>query len=328
MRGDTPKEIERLFADLCEQIAQTDFESASISDRNRNYLNRNIESLRYYARIYAACLKDIPEVSNTVLVDYGGGCAFLSQFAKRLGVAKVIYVDINTESAQTAAELKRVLGIGPDVVIHGDSRDLKDWCAENNVVPDCLVSVDVIEHIYDLDAFFADLLAVNPSMKMVFTTASNPCNKLKVRKLRKVMLADEQGRGEEKGFCAQRLEFIRQRFSQLTENELEYWARNTRGLTFDDIEKTVAEKRPNTAIDRYNTCDPATGSWTERVLPLSDYKRLFSKYKRILCVENGFYDTYRTQPQKAFRAMLNGIIWLFPHLGRCFALFIILKTKY
>ena len=328
MRGDTPKEIERLFADLCEQIAQTDFGSASIWDRSRNYLNRNIESLRYYARIYAVCLKVIPEISNTVLVDYGGGCAFLSQFAKRLGVAKVIYVDINPESVQTAEELKRVLGIGPDVLVNGDSRDLKAWCAENNVVPDCLVSVDVIEHIYDLDAFFADLLAVNPSMKMVFTTASNPCNRLKVRELRKVMLADEQGRGEEKGFYAQRLDFIRQQFSQLAENELEYWARNTRGLVFDDIAKAVAEKRPNTAIDRYNTCDPATGSWTERVLSLSEYNRLFSKYKRILCVKNGFYDTNRTQPQKAFRSLLNGIIRLFPHLGRCIAPFIILKTKY
>ena len=328
MRGDTPKEIERLFADLCEQIAQTDFGSASISDRSRNYLNRNIESLRYYARIYAVCLKDIPEISNTVLVDYGGGCAFLSQFAKRLGVAKVIYVDINPESVQTAEELKRVLGIGPDVVIHGDSRDLKAWCAENNVVPDCLVSVDVIEHIYDLDAFFADLLSVNPSMKMVFTTASNSCNRLKVRELRKVMLADEQGRGEEKGFYAQRFEYIRQRFPQLAENELEYWAWNTRGLVFGDIEKAVAEKCPNTAIDRYNTCDPSTGSWTERVLPLSEYKRLFSKYKRLLRVENGFYDTNRTQPQKAFRSLLNGIIRPFPNLGRCIAPFIILKTKY
>lgn len=328
MRGDTPNEIERLFADLCEQIAQTDFGSGAISDRSRNYLNRNIESLRYYARIYAVCLKDIPEVSNTVLVDYGGGCAFLSQFAKCLGVAKVIYVDINPESVQTAEELKRVLGIGPDVLVHGDSRDLKAWCIDNNVVPDCLVSVDVIEHIYDLGAFFGDLLSVNPSMKMVFTTASNPCNGLKVRELRKVMLADEQGRGDEKGFYAQRCDFIRQRFPQLAENKLEYWARNTRGLTFGDIEKAVAEKRPNTAIDRYNTCDPATGSWTERVLPLSEYKRLFSKYKRILRVENGFYDTNRTQPQKAFRALLNGIIRLFPHLGRCIAPFIILKTKY
>ena len=291
-------------------------------------MNRNIESLRYYARIYAVCLKDIPEVSNTVLVDYGGGCAFLSQFAKCLGVAKVIYVDINPESVQTAEDLKRVLGIGPDVLVNGDSRDFKDWCAENNLVPDCLVSVDVIEHIYDLDTFFADLLSVNPSMKMVFTTASNHCNRLKARKLRKVMLSDEQGRGDEKGFYAQRLDFIRQQFPQLAENELEYWARNTRGLAFDDIEKAVAEKRPNTLIDRYNTCDPATGSWTERVLPLSEYKRLFSKYKRILCVENGFYDTNRTQPQKAFRALLNGIIRLFPHLGRCIAPFIILKTKY
>ena len=328
MKNNASKEMETLFADLCKQIAGTDFGSISVPEQYIEKVRRNVDTLPYYSKIYSCCLSGLTDVANTVLVDYGGGCAFLSQFAKRLGVAKVIYVDINSESAQTAAELKRVLGIGPDVIIHGDSRDFKDWCAENNLVPDCLVSVDVIEHIYDLDAFFGDLLSVNPSMKMVFTTASNPCNRLKVRKLRKVMLSDEQGRWNEKGFYAQRLDFIRQRFPQLTENELEYWARNTRGLVFDDIEKAVAEKSPNTAIDRYNTCDPATGSWTERVLPLSDYKRLFSKYKRILCVENGFYDTNRTQPQKAFRALLSGIIRMFPRMGRCIAPFIILKTKY
>ena len=328
MKNNASKEMERLFAELCQQIAGTDFSNISVSEQYIEKVRRNVDTLPYYSKIYSCCLSDLTDVANSVLVDYGGGCAFLSQFAKRIGVAKVIYVDINSESAQTAAELKRVLGIGPDVIIHGDSSDLKDWCAENNVFPDCLVSVDVIEHIYELDAFFADLLSVNPSMKMVFTTASNPFNRLKVRGLRKVMLADEQGRGEEKGFYAQRLEYIRQWFPQLTENELEYWARNTRGLVFDDIEKAVAEKRPNTAIDRYNTCDSSTGSWTERVLPLSDYKRLFSKYKRILCVENGFYDTNRTQSQKALRTIINGIIRVFPHLGRCFAPFIILKTKY
>lgn len=328
MRGDTPKEIERLFADLCEQIAQTDFGSVSVSGRSRNSLNRNLKNLPYYARIYAACLKDIPELSNTVLVDYGGGCAFLSQFAKRLGIAKVIYVDTNADSVQTVMELKRVFGFGPDVFVHGDSHDLKSWCDEHKTTPDVLVSVDVIEHIYSLDTFFSDLRSVNPSMKMVFTTASNPCNGLKMRKLCKVMLSDEQGRGAEKGFYTQRRDFIRQRFPQLADNELDYWATNTRGLVFSDIEKAVSEKSPTTAIDRYNTCDPATGSWTERVLPLSEYKRLLSKYKRVLCVENGFYDTNRPQPQKAFRVLLNGIIRMFPRMGRCIAPFIILKTKY
>ena len=328
MRNGEKKDWKRTTDELLNALNCIEFDELPIADESKRRLKKNVKALPYYAKIYATCLQGLDDVENSVLVDYGGGCAFLSQFAKLYGVAKVIYVDISSESTQTAAELKRVLGIGPDVIIHGDSRDFKDWCAENNVVPDCLVSVDVIEHIYDLDAFFADLLAVNPSMKMVFTTASNPCNRLKVRKLRKVMLSDEQGRWDEKGFYAQRLDFIRQRFLQLTENELEYWARNTRGLVFDDIEKAVAEKSPNTAIDRYNTCDPRTGSWTERVLPLSEYRRLLAKHKRILRVENGFFDTNRPQPKKAFRALLNGIIRIFPHLGRCVAPFIILKTKY
>ncbi|MBO7541378.1 MAG: SAM-dependent methyltransferase [Bacteroidales bacterium] len=328
MKNNASKEMETLFADLCKQIAGTDFGSISVPEQYIEKVRRNVDTLPYYSKIYSCCLSGLTDVANTVLVDYGGGCAFLSQFAKRLGVAKVIYVDINTESAQTAAELKRVLGIGPDVIIHGDSRDLKAWCIDNNVVPDCLVSVDVIEHIYDLDAFFADLLSVNPSMKMVFTTASNPYNALKVRRLRKAMLGDEIGKTENPNFYTLRRDYIRTQYPDFDENTLTRWASATRGLVFDDIKAVVDGEKPLPSVDGYNTCDPRTGSWTERVLPLSEYRRLLAKHQRILRVENGFYDTHRTQPQKIFRAALNVIIRLLPHFGRSIAPFIFLKTKY
>ena len=328
MRNAATPNIYALFDDLCRHIIQCDFSSLDISEKSRGSLHRCVETLPYYSKIYASCLQGIADAPNTVLVDYGGGCAFLSHFAKRMGVAKVIYVDINPESVQTAEELKRLLGFGPDHIVCGDSVELKKWCGQNNISPDCLVSVDVIEHIYNLEFFFDDVMSVNPSMKMVFTTASNPCNTLKNRKLRKVMIADEQGRGAEKGFYAQRLDYIRQHFPQLAERELEYWAKNTRGLIFSDIEQAVCSNRPNTAIDRYNTCDPATGSWTERILPLSEYRRMFAKHRRVLQVENGFFDTNRPQPQKLVRKALNGIMRAFSNLGRTTAPFIILKTKY
>ncbi|MBR4804146.1 MAG: SAM-dependent methyltransferase, partial [Bacteroidales bacterium] len=155
-----------------------------------------------------------------------------------------------------------------------------------------------------------------------------PCNALKVRHLRKAMIGDETGTCENPNFYTLRRDYIRSQYPDFDENTLNSWASATRGLVFDDIEAVVDGEKPLPSVDGYNTCDPRTGSWTERVLPLSEYRRLLAKHQRILRVENGFYDTHRAQPQKMFRAALNVIIRLLPHLGRSFAPFIFLKTKY
>ena len=328
MKDEAKKDWKKIADELLNALNCIEFDELPIADESKRRLKKNAKTLPYYAKIYASCLQGLDDVENSVLVDYGGGCAFLSQFAKLCGVAKVIYVDISHESTHAAEELTRKLGFGPDAFVCGDSQALKNWCKANNVAPDYLVSVDVIEHIYDLDAFFADVISVNPSIKMVFTTASNPCNALKVKRLHKAMVGDETGTCENPNFYTLRREYIRSQYPDFDENRLNHWATATRGLVFDDIKAVVDGEKPLPAVDGYNTCDPRTGSWTERVLTLSEYRPLLAKHQRILRVDNGFFDTNRPQPQKAFRALLNGMIRLFPHLGRCVAPFIILKTKY
>jgi len=328
MKNKAKKDWKKIADELLNALNCSDFEELPIADDCKRKLKRNVKDFPYYAKIYAACLQGLDDVENSVLVDYGGGLAFLSQFAKMYGVAKVIYVDINPESAHAAEELTRKLGFGPDTVVRGDSQALKEWCIANSVAPNYLVSVDVIEHIYRLDTFFDEILSVNPSIKMVFTTASNPCNALKVRRLHKAMIGDETGTCENPNFYTLRRDYIRTQYPDFDENTLTRWASATRGLVFDDIKAVVDGEKPLPSVDGYNTCDPRTGSWTERVLPLSEYRRLLAKHQRILRVENGFYDTHRAQPQKMFRAALNVIIRLLPHLGRSIAPFIFLKTKY
>ena len=270
---------------------------------------RAAKASSYYLEIYMRCIEGL-SVNDSVIVDYGGGHGLFSLFAKQMGFKQVIYIDINPVSVKKVEELKQKTGYGPDVILCGDAPELKRWCQENNVEPNCLVSIDVIEHVYNLDTFFADLFAINSAMQMVFTTASNPCNALKVRRLRKVMLDDEIGNRENPNFYTLRRDYIRTQYPDFDENTLSSWASATRGLVFDDIKAVVDGENPLPSVDGYNTCDPRTGSWTERVLPIADYQRVVEKNGRTLMCENGFYNRYAPWYKSLVAKILNCFIWI------------------
>lgn len=280
----------------------------------------------YYLDIYRHCIEEMPS-ERSVIVDYGGGHGLFSFFAKRIGFKQVIYIDINPVSVKKVEELKQKTGYGPDVILCGDAPELKRWCQENKVVPNCLVSIDVIEHVYNLDTFFADLFAINPAMQMVFTTASNPCNALKVRRLRKAMIGDETGSREKPNFYTLRRDYIHSQYPDFEENTLNSWASATRGLVFDDIKAVVDGEKPLPIVDGYNTCDPRTGSWTERVLPIADYNYIVVNNDGTLVCKNGFYNKYSSWYKSLAAKVMNFFIYIFPKAGRCIAPFIFLKIN-
>lgn len=128
-------------------------------------------------KIYADCLlKGLESIGNSpeeiTLIDYGGGSGFLSMLAKQAGIGRVIYIDLNPDSVDTIRILKELVNTGPDIILHGDSDTLADWCSANKVKPQLLIATDLIEHVYDLSAFFANLIAIDNKTQMLFTTAS------------------------------------------------------------------------------------------------------------------------------------------------------------
>ncbi len=315
------------FEKTCNALKNIDLGKLSLSTDVVSSLELKIATIDYYTDIYADCLERFANPQHSVLVDYGGGLAFLSYFAKAMGFAKVIYVDMNPESVRVARQLKQLLGDGPDEILCGGSDVLRQWCLQQGVKPDYLAAVDVIEHIYDLTPFFTDLKLINPTMQMAFTTASNPDNLLKVRRLRKAMLSDEVGEEQHPGFYQKRYDFIRQRFPQLSVTELQYWAKNTRGLIYSDIESAVELHRENEEVDQYNTCDPASGSWTERVLPFSDYRKILSMSDFRMTVCNGFYNTHAKGLKGKVSACLNVLLRNGGMVARFFAPFVTLDVK-
>lgn len=287
---------------LASALSELNPKKIELPRNSRVALKRTLDAAEYYLDIYRKCLDRILEMcgmspDEITIVDYGGGHGLLSIFAKKLDFRNVIYVDNNADSLASVRALSGILGAAPDVMLQGDASVLRDWCRENGVVPNALLAMDVIEHIYVLDDFFGRLNEISPKMKMIFTTASTPFNSRVIRRLRKAMQADELGTVAKKGFWQLRRDYIKKIQPEMSDRELDYWADNTRGLIYSDVERAVESQSPNLLLDPDNTCDPATGSWTERILPIDDYRQLLIPYGLKLTVLPGRYNEHRRGPK-------------------------------
>lgn len=320
-----------LLYELTDRLRAIDYEKLPISEYNKRYIGNLKPALRYFMRIYADCLRkgiqaiqaSIPDIT---LVDYGGGSGFLGILAKSIGIGKVIYIDLNPSSVETIHILKRKVGIGPDVILQGNSDVLAGWCAENKVKPQLLIATDLIEHVYDLSLFFKDLISINDDMHLIFTTASTPFNPYVQQRLHKMMIGCESGTLESPNYYTLREQFIAKQYPERSREEVKAWALQSRGLTYPDILKAIEDNRFPNLEDPYNTCDPATGNWTERILPIKAYEDLLAPYEFKLKVEKGFYNTDRSNPALSWACKcLNALIRNCGSFGFLLAPFIILS---
>ena len=148
--------------DLLQTLKKLDYASLPISDDSRNRFLMLLPNVDYHLDICHRCLRQMLDksgcrASDIVMVDYGGGYGFLSLSAKAMGVGRVICVDSNPQAVEAMQAVADSVGVGPDDVLLGNAADLRQWCLSNNVVPNMLLGMDVIGHIYRLEDFFADL---------------------------------------------------------------------------------------------------------------------------------------------------------------------------
>ena len=98
------------------------------------------------------------------------------------------------------------------------------------------------------------------------------------------------------------------------------------GLTYPDIQKAIEKKSLPSPEDPYNTCDPATGNWAERILPIQTYEDLLAPYQFKLKVEKGFYNADRNNPVLSLICKgINALIRNSGSFGFLLAPFIILS---
>jgi hypothetical protein len=125
---------------------------------------------------------------------------------------------------------------------------------------------------------------------------------------------------DESQFFHMRWAFIQEHFPDMPEQERVSWAFCTRGLNYEDILRCMDGDRHLPWMDAYNTCDPATGSWTERILPIADYRRLLVPYGARLSVRKGFYNVRRSGVKGLASRLLNLLLnlplthWLAPFI--------------
>ena len=277
-----------LLHTLTERLKAIDYNKLPISDYNKRYIGNLKPALSYFMHIYADCLQRGLQAIQTPISD--------------------------------------VTLIGPDTILHGDSDVLADWCARNKVSPQLLIATDLIEHVYDLSLFFKDLIHINDSMYLLFTTASTPFNPYVQQRLHKMMIGCESGSLESPNYYTLREQFITKLCPAFSPKEVETWARQTRGLTYPDIQKAIEKKSLPSPEDPYNTCDPATGNWAERILPIQTYEDLLAPYQFKLKVEKGFYNADRSNPVLSLICKgINALIRNSGSFGFLLAPFIILS---
>lgn len=223
-------------------------ERVSIADVSDNllckeYLTHLLQHKKYYLAIYADVLNKLLQQSasnkgNISLIDFGAGNGLLGIFAKYCGFKKVFLIDKNVNFTLASEKLAGQLHVQPDGYITGGVKVLSTHFG--NEIIDAIIGTDVIEHIYDLNDFFARIRLLNSSMVSVFTTASNPHNYFKVRKLKQIQLKDEL-QGDKPGepallsemqlepFLKIREQIIRTTGLALSEEEVTRLAKATRG---------------------------------------------------------------------------------------------------
>ena len=273
---------------MYEKIRRLDLNSLNISDYSKKYFGdhiRNLHStLERYAHILVWAVADNNNnLSDFVLLDYGGGTGLLSLLAKEYNIGTVIYNDIYDVSCTDAREIGSAIENKADYYICGDIDETLRFLMENNIQCNSIASCDVIEHIYDIEGYIKKIkfLGNESTFNIVMSSNANPFN-LFVRKSIEKIQIDFEHRNREykyghkrrdslKSYANIRKEIIRGYAEDLEESDIKRLAKATRGMIEKDIKKAVdifnqAKNIPKELDHRTNTCDPYTGNWAEHLM--------------------------------------------------------------
>lgn len=321
-----------------EELHALNISSLAMAEYPARYLQRLRTHSTYYLHIYVQVLEKAIQFSGKqkeelILLDYGAGNGLLGLFARHCGFKKVYSLDISESFQQALQQLNTVMKAPVDGLITGDWEMARNFFA-TQPPPDVVAGTDMIEHVYDLDAFLRGLKQLNPQMISLFTTASVTANPFKTAGIKKVQKLDEYTHQNGAGtvgdhpyaglsFLEARKKMIGEAFA-LPEQEVESLARSTRGLQHADIltyTKRYIATGDSTPVTTHptNTCDPVTGSWTERLLTIPEYNRIFNQAGFDLQVFNGFYNSWQPGLKGKILKLVNVSIavagrWLSPYI--------------
>lgn len=325
---DTSNLIDRGSERLLNQLSELDLNEIGISDYNQRYLNQYIKNYPFYIDLYKQLLTTAIEelsmpVQQSVFLDYGGGCGFLSLLAKSIGFGKVIYSDIYDVSLNDAKLISEKTTIRIDHFILGDVDEVVDEMIHKQLNPDLICSFDVLEHIYSPKEWFTSISRLKKSFSIVFITSANPYNPIIRNRLKKLQRqAEYEGttaywgmkkRDSKIPYLLARKEIIKEMLPNADDKTLNSCAKQTRGLHQKDIAKVIDEYkktgRINYAIKHpTNTCDPFTGNWTENLIDIKSLRSMLILLGFKTEVISGFYSYSNNKTLNFAKTILNHLI--------------------
>ena len=315
-------------ASFIEQLSSIGIADISNEKIVTDYLQNILQHKKYFVKIYSFLLAEAVKklnkpLQNITVLDYGTGNGLLALFAKYCGFKKVFACDYDENFIVASTRLSNTLNIYINDWSVSNEYDVKNHYQDKNI--DIIVGTDVIEHIYNLDIFFSNIHALNPNIITAFTTASVYDNYFKRKKLEALMLKDEVE------YLEQRKKIIHNYDNSLAQNEIENLATVTRGLKESDMYTYTEEYRKtgvmnSIKINNTNTCDPYTGNFTERILTIREYNKLYEQHQFSISFISGFYDDDKNLLQNLIIKILNFFINCInnKYLSRTIAPFIIL----
>jgi len=289
-----------------------------------HYLQRIREHAIYYLQIYADMLQNATQKLSSAtdfgLLDVGSGNGLLGIFAKYCNVKNVVLLDSDNRFVEASKTLATHLHIPVSHFITGEISEL----FKLNELPkiDVVAGSDMIEHVYDLSKFLRMLAQLNPSLTVVFSTAANAENPVTRRKMNRIQVKDEyfgddDPYAEDEGktiepYIRLREKIISGYFPGLDEDTLNMLTTATRGMCKEDILNAVnhymkTNEKPIPAPGN-NTCHPYTGSWSERLYSLKEYRSRFAENGFEIDFFNGFYNQWEPGIKGVVKKMLNRII--------------------
>ncbi len=217
----------------------------------------------------------------------------------------MVYNDIFEPCCKDAKILAEQLGCLADEYVCGDIHDVSTALESKRNVHCALVSINVIEHIYDIDDFLRTTAGLSQAgVTMVLSTSANPLNPMVRRRHHRQHLEWEHEDGPHEGcgamdtlkaFYDVRRDIIRQAAPSISMVECDALSAATRGLKKEDIEQCARHYQQTGKISAKpehptNTCDPLTGNWQERLLNIEAVKKTLTDLGFTVRIAAGYYD--------------------------------------
>jgi len=298
---------------LFEKLRQIDVQQSQLDAFGKYYLSNHHLSRRLHfslessaAIIYASVKMSGKPVAELNFTDYGAGLGTLFLLAGMMGFKEVFYNDHFASWEANARILCRDLDIEMTGYIVGDIDELIAYAKEKKLRYDIIASRNVIEHIYDLPAFYSKLYHSGIAPLFYSTTTANYHNPLMLLKHRWMHKKLERSQ-----FRQQRKEKLQRLLPGINGKDLDELTELARGRAFADFDNAVQAWHQKKAIAPVpwlgsNTCDCENGVWAEHIIPRRAYKEIIEGAGYRMEYSAGFWDThYRYAAFNWFTALLN-----------------------